>query len=186
MVRYFFLLVLVVLSFFSPIWANTPNVLPIMADDLGAEALACYGNTASRLDRMALEGARFENAFATPVCSPTRAMILTGVYPNWIGIMEQMDSRLDPYNNNRLPANIKTIGHIFQEAGYATAIADKWHLGDFQDAVTSANASFSCLPGSVGESIPDSYSVSYVYTLYPSSIIGGPIRLGSIHQHHRH
>lgn len=106
-----------------------------MADDLGAEALASYGNTVyttPRLDRMASEGARFENAFATPVCSPTRAMILTGLYPNRTGIMERMDSRLDPDKNNRLPAHIKTIGHMFQEAGYATAIAGKWHLGDFQ------------------------------------------------------
>jgi len=125
----FFILALPVLS------SERPNVLLIMADDLGAEALACYGNTVyttPHLDRMAAEGARFENAFATPVCSPTRAMILTGLYPNRTGIMERMDSQLDPDKNNRLPAHIKTLGHMFQEAGYATAIAGKWHLGDFQ------------------------------------------------------
>ena len=59
-------------------------------------------------------------------------MILTGLYPNRTGVMERMDSRLDPDKNNRLPAHIKTLGHMFQEAGYATAIAGKWHLGDFQ------------------------------------------------------
>jgi len=65
-----------------------PNILLIMADDLGAENLACYGNTVHQtpvLDRMATEGASFENAFSTPVCTPTRAMILTGLYPNRTG-----------------------------------------------------------------------------------------------------
>jgi len=133
------------------IYSERPNVLLIMADDLGPEALASYGNTVyttPRLDRMASEGARFENAFATPVCSPTRAMILTGLYPNRTGIMERMDSRLDPDKNNRLPAHIKTLGHMFQEAGYATVIAGKWHLGDFQrypDQPTSHGFGEHCL-----------------------------------------
>ena len=61
--------------------SKPPNILLIMADDVGAENLACYGNSVystPHLDRMAAEGARFENAYATPVCTPTRAMILTG------------------------------------------------------------------------------------------------------------
>ena len=65
--------------------AQKPNVLLAMADDLGAENLACYRNTFHQtpvLERMAAEGARFENAFSTPVCAPTRALILTGLYPN--------------------------------------------------------------------------------------------------------
>lgn len=111
------------------------NILLIMADDLGAENLACYGNTVyttPQLDRMAAEGARFENAFATPVCTPTRAMILTGLYPNRTGFLERLDSPLDPEKNNRLPIHLKTFGQVFKDAGYATAIAGKWHLGDFQ------------------------------------------------------
>jgi arylsulfatase A len=119
------------------------NILLIMADDLGAENLACYGSsiyTTPNLDRMAGEGARFENAFATPVCSPTRAMILTGLYPNRTGIMERMDSPDDPEKKNRLPAHIKTFGHVFQEAGYKTAIAGKWHLGDFQSYPDQPNS----------------------------------------------
>ena len=114
---------------------DPPNILLIMADDLGAEVLPCYGNTVystPHLDRMASEGALFENAYATPVCTPTRAMILTGLYPNRSGFLERLDSPLDPERNNRLPVHLKTIGHVFQSAGYATAIAGKWHLGDFQ------------------------------------------------------
>jgi arylsulfatase A len=112
-----------------------PNVLLVMADDLGAENLGCYGNTVyatPNLDRMAAEGARFENAFATPVCTPTRVMILTGLHPNRSGFLERLDSPLDPARNNRLPVHLKTLGQLFQSAGYRTAIAGKWHLGDFQ------------------------------------------------------
>ncbi len=115
--------------------AGQPNILLIMADDLGAENLACYGNSVystPHLDRMAAEGARFENAYATPVCTPTRAMILTGLHPNRSGFLERLDSPLDPERANRLPTHLKTMGHVFQSAGYATAIAGKWHLGDFQ------------------------------------------------------
>ena len=132
-------------------YAKQPNILLIMADDLGAENLACYGNTiyqTPNLDRMAKEGARFENAFSTPVCTPTRAMILTGLYPNRTGIMERMDSPLDPEKKNRLPVHIKTFGHVFQDAGYKTAIAGKWHLGDFQtypDQPTSHGFDEHCL-----------------------------------------
>lgn len=122
---------------------DRPNILLIMADDLGAESLACYGNTiyqTPNLDRLAAEGARFESAFATPVCSPTRAMILTGLYPNRTGILERLDSPDDPEKNNRLPVHIKTFGHIFKQAGYNTAIAGKWHLGDFQSYPDQPNS----------------------------------------------
>lgn len=115
--------------------ARRPNIVLIMADDLGAETLGCYGNTVystPRLDRMALEGARFENAFATPVCSPTRAMILRGLHPNRTGILERLDSPNDPDKRNRLPVHLETFAQVFQASGYATAIAGKWHLGDFQ------------------------------------------------------
>ena len=119
----------------EPTPSKKPNIILIMADDLGAETLGCYGNTAystPRLDRMAQEGARFENAFSTPVCSPTRAMILTGLHPNRTGFLERLDSPLDTERTNRLPIHLTTFAQVFQSAGYATAIAGKWHLGDFQ------------------------------------------------------
>lgn len=114
---------------------HPPNIVLIMADDLGAENLTCYGNTVHatpHLDRMASEGALFNHAYASPVCTPTRAMIMTGLYPNRSGFLERLDSRADVDKNNRLPVHLKTFGHLFQEAGYATAIAGKWHLGHFQ------------------------------------------------------
>ena len=115
---------------------ENPNILLIMADDLGAEALPCYGNTVfstPNLDRLAREGARFDSAYSTPVCSPTRAMILTGLYPNRTGILERMDSPADREKlTNRLPVHLKTFASVFKDAGYATAIAGKWHLGNFR------------------------------------------------------
>ncbi|MEM6260017.1 MAG: sulfatase-like hydrolase/transferase [Planctomycetota bacterium] len=141
------------LSFIQPLAADDkpPNILLIMADDLGAENLPCYGNTmyaTPHLDQMAAEGALFENAYASPVCTPTRAMILTGLYPNRTGFLERLDSPDDVEKSNRLPVHLKTFGHLFQDAGYATAIAGKWHLGDFQrfpDQPTSHGFDEHCL-----------------------------------------
>lgn len=129
---------LVFLTGFSCLHAEErkPNIIVIMADDLGAETLACYGNTAFStpvLDRMAAEGARYENAYATPICTPTRAMILTGLHPNRTGFLERLDSPADRETlSNRLPAHLTTFAQLLQADGYATAIAGKWHLGDFQ------------------------------------------------------
>ena len=67
---------------------DRPNVIVIMADDIGAEGLACYGSTiytTPHLDQMAAEGIRFNNAYATPLCTPTRVMIMSGLYPNRTG-----------------------------------------------------------------------------------------------------
>lgn len=143
----------IALSFIQTACADDspPNILLIMADDLGAENLPCYGNTmyaTPHLDRLAAQGAVFENAYASPVCTPTRAMILTGLYPNRTGFLERLDSPDDVEKNNRLPVHLKTFGHLFQNAGYATAIAGKWHLGDFQkypDQPTSHGFDEHCL-----------------------------------------
>jgi arylsulfatase A len=96
------------------------NVILIMADDLGYECLGCYGGTSYRtpnLDRLAETGARFDHAYALPLCTPTRAQLMTGKYNfrNWkaFGV-------LDPTE--------KTFGHYLQAAGYRTCISGKWQL----------------------------------------------------------
>jgi arylsulfatase A-like enzyme len=86
------------------VWAEAKNsnIILIMADDLGAEGLNCYGSTiytTPNLDRMAEEGMRFNNAYSTPLCSPTRVMIMTGLYPNrtrQLALMMGEDARMDP------------------------------------------------------------------------------------------
>ncbi|VGO18556.1 sulfatase-like hydrolase/transferase [Pontiella sulfatireligans] len=110
--------------------AEKPNVVVIMVDDLGAETLGCYGSTSfstPNLDRLASQGARFENAYGTPSCSPSRAMIVSGLYSNRSGILE----RLGAGTPNCLPGHIPTFGDLFQENGYKTGITGKWHIGDF-------------------------------------------------------
>ena len=102
-----------------------PNIVLIMADDLAAEALGCYGSTSyltPRLDAMAADGIRFDNAYATPLCTPTRVMIMSGLYPQVTGhralIGKAPEVRMSP--------DIRTFGHWFRDAAYATAIAGKW------------------------------------------------------------
>ncbi|MEM7391644.1 MAG: sulfatase-like hydrolase/transferase [Verrucomicrobiota bacterium] len=112
--------------------ASRPNVIVIMADDLGAEGLACYGSTTyttPHLDRMAKDGAQFLNAYATPLCTPTRVMIMSGLYPNRTGFK----ALIGKSEGVRMPAAIRTFGHDFQAAGYKTAIAGKWQLGKFDE-----------------------------------------------------
>ena len=101
-----------------------PNVIVIMADDIGAEGLACYGSTiytTPHLDRMAADGIRFNNAYATPLCTPTRVMIMSGLYPNRTGYQALIGKGEDV----RLVPEIRTFAHDFRDAGYATAIAGK-------------------------------------------------------------
>lgn len=103
--------------------AKRPNVLLIMADDLGFECLGCYGSKSyatPHLDRMAAGGMRFRYAFAQPLCTPTRMQLMTGKsnFRNWkaFGIMDPKE---------------RTFGHLFRENGYRTAIAGKWQFWSY-------------------------------------------------------
>lgn len=110
---------------------DRPNIIVIMADDLGAEGLACYGSsiyTTPNLDTMAQEGVLFNNAYSTPLCTPTRVMIMTGKYPNRSGFTSLISGK---EKDARMPAMLKTFGNYFKEAGYKTAMAGKWQLGQF-------------------------------------------------------
>lgn len=100
-----------------------PNILLILADDLGVEGLGCYGGTSyatPNLDQMAREGMRFEQAYAQPLCTNTRIQLMTGKYNhrNWIAF-----GILDPRE--------KTIGHWLKDAGYQTCMVGKWQLTSY-------------------------------------------------------
>ena len=118
--------------------AERPNVLLIMADDIGIEGLGCYGGTSYKtphLDQLASEGLRFTRAYSQPLCTPTRVQIMTGLYNhrNWkyFGI-------LDPKQ--------RTFGHYLKGAGYKTGIFGKWQLQSY-DPPDLPNADARCGTG---------------------------------------
>ncbi|MEX2264032.1 MAG: sulfatase-like hydrolase/transferase [Bryobacteraceae bacterium] len=106
------------------------NFLLILADDLGAGELGCYGNTKHRtpnLDALAGSGVRFETCYATPLCSPSRVLLMTGRYAyrtGWYNFIGRITTRKD-----RLSADEITFADVLKERGYRTGLAGKWQLG---------------------------------------------------------
>ena len=107
------------------------NIISIVTDDHADWAVGAYGNPevqTPHMDRLAREGARFANAFVTtPVCSPSRASFLTGLYPTRMGITDYIG--LEAHAGLGLPPEIVTWPELLQQHGYLTALLGKWHLG---------------------------------------------------------
>ncbi|CAN9499221.1 unnamed protein product [Ophioblennius macclurei] len=110
--------------------ASPPNFVLIFADDLGFGDLGCYGHPSSstpNLDRLAAGGLRFTDFYCTsPVCSPSRASLLTGRYQTRSGVYAGV---LYPGSRGGLPLNETTIAEVLKPQGYETAMIGKWHLG---------------------------------------------------------
>ena len=109
-----------------------PNIILIMADDLGYETINANGGTSYRtpnIDKMASEGMRFEHCYAQPLCTPSRVKLMTGIYNvrNYVrfGLLDTSQT---------------TFGHIFKKAGYETCIIGKWQLG--KDPLSPVGAGF--------------------------------------------
>jgi len=124
------LILLAALSAARALAAETPNVVIIFTDDQGYADVGVFGAkgfTTPNLDRMAREGRRFTDFHAAqPVCSASRAALLTGCYPNRIGI----HGALGPGSKTGLSDQETTIAELARQRGYATAALGKWHLGD--------------------------------------------------------
>lgn len=113
----------------APVGSPKPNIIVIVADDLGYGDLGCYGSKSiatPRLDLMAREGVRFTDAYtAAPFCSPARAALLTGRLPARAGLPYV----LFPAEHHGLPPAEITLAELLRDHGYATACIGKWHLG---------------------------------------------------------
>lgn len=112
---------------------NPPNFVIVFIDDMGYGDAGCYGATGfttPNLDKMAAGGMRFTNFYsAQPVCSASRAALLTGCYPNRIGI----SGALFPHHDVGINQQETTIAEMLREEGYATGIFGKWHLGHHKE-----------------------------------------------------
>lgn len=107
-----------------------PNIVFLLADDLGWSDVGWHGSEikAPHLDKLAASGARLEAFYVQPVCSPTRAALMTGRYPMRHGLQVGV---VRPWANYGLPLAERTLPQALREAGYVTAICGKWHLGHF-------------------------------------------------------
>lgn len=107
--------------------ADRPNVVIVMTDDQGYGDLSCHGNPVLRtphLDKLHGESTRLTDYHVSPTCSPTRAALLTGHWSNRTGVWHTIMGR------SMIRASEITLGQLFQDAGYATGMFGKWHLGD--------------------------------------------------------
>ena len=112
--------------------ATKPNFIIILADDLGYGDIGPFGSKTNRtpnLDRMAREGMKLTSFYAAPVCTPSRAQILTGCYAKRVSL----PAVLGPASSIGISAKEHTIAELLKEQGYATMAIGKWHVGDHPD-----------------------------------------------------
>jgi arylsulfatase A len=124
----------------TPAAAAPPNVLLIFVDDMGYGDLSCFGSEKIRtpnIDRLAKEGRKFTSFMvASPVCTPSRAALLTGCYPKRVGLHQHV---LFPTSTKGLHPAEHTLADHLKAQGYATACFGKWHLGHHPEVLPTAN-----------------------------------------------
>lgn len=155
--------------------AASPNIVLILADDLGYGDVGCYGSEIAtpNLDTMALEGVRFRQYYAASnVCSPSRAALLTGRYPTRVGVPQV----LTPQDTTGLSLGETTIAEMLKPIGYSTACVGKWHLGS-QTQYLPTNRGFDSYYG-----IPYSNDQSPSILMQNTTVIESPVQLNTLTQ----
>jgi len=170
----------------SPVAASAkPNIIFILADDLGYTDLACYGSRyyeTPHLDRLAAQGIRFTSGQTCgPNCQPTRAALISGQYGPRTGVytvgsIERFDWRSRPLrpvdNVEKLPLDKITVAQVLKQAGYATGLFGKWHLGEdaahhpvqrgFDEALVSAGRHFDFVTRPPTDAPPGTYLADFL------------------------
>jgi len=126
-------IILPVALLFTPAAGAKPNIVVILADDLGYADLGCQGCAdipTPQIDSIAAAGVRFTDGYAThPVCSPSRAGLMSGMYQHRFGFEHNSGPERYAAANFGLPRNVPTLAEKLKAAGYATAMVGKWHIG---------------------------------------------------------
>ena len=139
--------------------AERPNIILVMVDDMGRDWISCYGATHAtpNIDRLAEQGVRYETAWCTPICTPTRVTLLTGQYPFHHGWIQHYD--VPRWGGTGLRADrFTTFARLLREAGYSTAIGGKWqinHLGKEPDALEKHGFDEHCVWPGVEDGQPE-------------------------------
>jgi arylsulfatase A-like enzyme len=127
---------LLVSSLFSQQKESRPNIILIMADDLGYSDLGCYGGDINtpNIDALAADGLRFTQFYNTGRCCPTRASLMTGLYPHQAGIGHMIGTSPNKLYKGELSQNAVTIAEALKLGGYSTYLSGKWHLTAWPNA----------------------------------------------------
>jgi choline-sulfatase len=144
---------------------DRPNLLVVTTDDQAQWAAGCYGNSAihtPNIDRLAAEGMRFTRAFSCPVCSPSRAMTMTGCYNHQVGI----EDWISPPETIGLPPHVPILPQELRRLGYDTALFGKWHLGHSRPEFHPTARGFDLFVGMLGGGDEADY-------MNPSLVISG-------------
>jgi len=177
---------------------NFPNLVLIVADDLGWRDLNCYGNemvNTPNLDQMAADGIMFTNAYASAsICSPTRASLLTGKNPITVDITDYIpgkqyekqqrglqvtDKYLAPEFNHQLPLEETTMAEILKHHGYTSASIGKWHLGG--DGYLPTDQGFDINIAGYHMGLPPSYYFPYTAERFDFEITHLPLTTDSLY-----
>ena len=142
------LLLLSCLLGMSPVLAKPPNVIILLADDLGWNDIGYHNREVQtpNIDKLAQQGIELNRFYVNPACSPTRASLMTGLFATRHGV----NSPVQSHSDNGLPLDVKILPQYFKDAGYSTHMAGKWHLGHGDTAYWPNSRGFDSFNGHLG------------------------------------